>query len=254
MSRRFIGLVVISALLFSLFSAAAAARTYEIQNDDEIEQVKALQAQKYSQGIGDYHSYYGTDDTDALRDDMYFYEVNDANRDSRLRNEVRNGFDRLAENKGAGADWSSRRELCHDWDWMYDSLYLQIDDTNDFFRLVNHCENNPAFYDSMFNYWEGSYYSYRGEFPPWVAPQDGVRVCAKAKNYQEFLQCRDTFLPHYRADAGWPAGYFGHTGSVDYGKDAYSSWADRCAAEIAAGSESNWCRERRPWIDGTVGN
>lgn len=239
-------------LLFSLslFSLSAAAATYEIPHDDEVEQMRQLQSQKYSREIGGYRSYNAYDTgygTNALRDDLYFYEVNDANRDYRLRSEIRKGFDRLADKDS----WFVHRELCRDWDWMYDAVMLRVDDGHDFFRFVKSCDDDPGFSDWWFNHWEGFYYEYGEQFPPWLLPQDGSRACSNAKNYQQFLDCRNAYLPHYRAD--WPSGYFNMSGTIDYGKDAYRQWADHCAAD-GDGYLSDWCVKRRWWITGNVNN
>lgn len=257
MFKRLFGIalfVALLTLLFSVFfSTGVFAATYEIAHDDEVEQVRQLQSQKYSysQEMGGYRSYNAYDtsyDTNALRDDLYFYEVNDANRDSRLRNDINKGFENLAE-KGV---WSGHRELCRDWDWMYDTFYLRVDDDHEFFRFVKSCDDDPGFSDWWYNYWEQGYFFNGPETPSWWMPQDGSRVCWKAKNYAEFLECRNTFLPHYRVDS--PPGYFSHDGSIDYGKNAYKQWADTCAEEMEGGYVSDWCWKRRWWITGTVSN
>jgi len=232
-----------------LFSLSAAAATYEIPHDDEVEQMLQMRSQKYSYSreIGGYRSYNAYDATDALRDDLYFYEVTDANRDSRLRKDINKGFEKLADKD----TWFVRRELCRDWDWMYDAVMLRVDDSHDFFRFVKSCDDDPGFYDWWFNHWEGAYYGYGEQFPPWLLPQDGSRACMKAKNYQQFLDCRNAYLPHYRAD--WPSGYFNLTGTIDYGENAYRQWADYCAVD-GGGFMTEWCMKRRWWIEGNVNN
>lgn len=261
MFKRLFGIVLFVALLALLFSAGVFAATYEIPHDDEVEQMRQLQSQKYSysQGIGgevgryrSYNAYDSSYDTNALRDDLYFYEVNDANRDSRLRKDINRGFKNLAE-KGV---WFGHRELCRDWDWMYDTFYLRVDDNHEFFRFVKSCDDDPGFSDWWHNYWEEAYFFNGPDTPPWWMPQDGSRVCWKAKNYAEFLECRNTFLPHYRVDSppGYSPGYFNNDGIIDYGKDAYKQWADSCAEEMEGGYVSDWCWKRRWWITGNVNN
>ncbi len=233
-------MIPLSFLLLLVFSLGAAAKTYVVPHDDDTAVLNQLRTQRTALSAA---SSQGGGYDNALSDDLYFYAVMSQNQHSRLNKQLKKSF----ENRDS---FFVRRELCQDWDWMYDSFYLRVDDTHEFFRFVKSCEDDPAFYDWWYDYWEDGYFWNGPDVPPWWMPHDGLRACGKAKNYQEYLDCRNTFLPHYRAD--WPSGSFNHTSRVDYGQAAYKSWADHCAEEMETGYVSDWCWKRRWWIQGTV--
>ncbi len=220
-TKNYIRFSIICLVIFSLVSVFATATSYVVPHDsDDSEVIYQLQQHRTSQGVEALSG-----QLQDLQDDMFFYQVNEYNRDKSLRDELRKQFK-------DGAWHVKGKKRYRDHCWGYDAAYAKVGADHEFFRFFKNCDRSPQHnrFDARFEHnflFYNKFYHHRR--PVWWQHND-FKKCWKSSNYQEYLDCRKAHLPSYNPH--WPRADLKHTGVTDYGRNAYVSWSNKCGKVI----------------------